>query len=57
MFNTRYINNSTDKTKLYNSGFVYGQIINSKYTNNFQTVLIDVRKPETGLFVRRIVLT
>ena len=57
MFNTRYINNSTDKTKLYNSGFVYGQIINSKYTNNFQTVLIDVRKPETVLFFRRIVLT
>ena len=57
VFNSKYINAATSKSRIYNSGHVYGQLINSEYDMNFKTALFNKRNKETVYFFRRIVLT
>ncbi len=57
IFNSKYINNSTNRTKIKNKTFVYGSHISNLNTVNYRNILIDKRNIETALFFRRIVLT
>jgi len=57
VYNSKYINPSTSKSKIYNSGHVYGQLINSEYAVNYKTALFNKRNKETVYFFRRIILT
>jgi hypothetical protein len=57
IFNSKYINNSTNRTKIKNKSFVYGSHISNLNTVNYRNILIDKRNIETALFFRRIVLT
>lgn len=57
MFSTKYLNSTSSKTKLYNDAFVYTQLVNSEYTTNFKTALVNVKNIEMAYFFRKIVLT
>jgi hypothetical protein len=56
IFNTKYLNSKTNRSKLNNKSFVYGQSFSNIIPINYRTVLINKRNVETALFFRRIIL-
>jgi len=57
IFNTKYLNQTTYKSKINGNSFLYGIGINDNYSVNYKTLLVDKKNTETALFFRRIVLT
>jgi hypothetical protein len=57
MFNTKYLNQQVQQTRIAGNGHIYGVSINSLNDVNFKTILINKRNIETALFFRRIILT
>jgi hypothetical protein len=56
IFNTKYLNKTTQKSKISGKGFVYGVGMSSNYSVNYKTLLIEKTNTESALFFRRIVL-
>jgi len=56
-FNTKYLNQTTQQTRIAGNGHMYGVGINSLNDINFRTILINKRNIETAVFFRRIILT
>lgn len=57
LFDTKYLNSKTKKNKSLAKSFVYGVAVDSSYSINYKTVLIDKKTPATMMFFRRILLT
>jgi hypothetical protein len=56
IFNTKYLNPKTNKSKLQNKSFVYGLNPTNINSVDYRNILINKRNIETALFFRRIVL-
>ena len=56
IFNTKYLNSRTSKSKIKNKTFVYGQAILDFYDNKYRNILINKKNVEVAVFFRRIVL-
>lgn len=55
MFNTKYLNRTTNKTNINRNYFVYGQNMKTN-TNEYRNVLINTYNTHSAIFFRRIVL-
>jgi hypothetical protein len=56
LFNTKYLNQVIQRSKISGNGFIYGLGVNKNYTTNYRTILLEKKSIETVLFFRRIVL-
>lgn len=56
IFSTKYLNKTIQKTKINGNGFVYGVGINSSYSTNYKTILLEKKTTSRVLLFRRIVL-
>jgi hypothetical protein len=56
LFNTKYLNQVIQRSKISGNGFIYGLGVNKNYTTNYRTILLEKKSIETALFFRRIVL-
>lgn len=56
MFNTKYLNSTTNKTNINGNSFVYGQNMKND-SNQYKNVLINTHNTHSAIFFRRIVLT
>jgi len=57
LFNTKYLNSKSNKTKINNKGFVYGVVMKQNAVEPFSTVLVEKYDTVKAIFFRKIVIT